>query len=249
MNPSGPNLYDPANILELVGYAADCYKRGHSVPGQFDVFTAPGTDGKAVIYYTPTDVIICFQGTTNLEGWLHDGNVRKILENGCEMHEGFSQVTTSLEGFISPELEGWKDKRVWVTGHSLGGAVAVYYAWRVVVGYGHNPFSGIVTFGQPRVGNEAFRDSWTALGLNEITWRVVHAQDLVPRVPWLLGAYRHVEHHEVFFPGFAPCLPAIDPGLISLIRDDVRGIADELWHDKFGLLADHHIQNYVDLFN
>ena len=99
MNPSVPDQYDPANIRELVGYAADCYKQGRSVPSQFDVFTVAGTDGKAVLYYTDSDVIICFQGTTDLEGWLHDGNVRQMLDSKLAGNDPSEMIRQKIEDF------------------------------------------------------------------------------------------------------------------------------------------------------
>ena len=60
--------------------------------------------------------------------------------------------------------------------------------------------AGVYTFGQPRVGDSTFRECYNFSGLMGRTFRVVHADDIVPRVPWLLGAYRHAGH-EVFYTG------------------------------------------------
>ena len=58
--------------------------------------------------------------------------------------------------------------------------------------------AGIYTFGQPRVGDWRFRDSYNSCELLGRTFRVVHGDDFVPRVPWLLGWYRHAGR-EAFF--------------------------------------------------
>jgi len=245
MNTPILNLYDKENAKILCGYAADTYIKTVSVPGYCDVFTVPATDGKVVIYKLLSDVVISFQGTTDLNGWLKDGDVRQIEENGCRMHEGFAEVTTSLQDFIKTET--WTGKKIWVTGHSLGGAVAIYWAWRIVVEKGYSPFSGIYTFGQPRIGNSGFRDSWTRLGLNPITFRVVNEQDLIPRVPEI--NFSHVHQHCVFYPFGNIANPVVDPSLLTLIENDVEGLAVQLWHDQFGLFANHHILCYVSLFN
>lgn len=245
MNAPKLDFYDQENSKVLCGYAADTYAKRRSVPGYCDVFTVPATDGKVVVYYLPDDVVIAFQGTTDLAGWVRDGDVRQITENDCQMHEGFCEVTTSLEGFIRDDT--WGARRIWVTGHSLGGACAVYWAWRQVYKAGRNPFSGIYTFGQPRIGNSEFRDSWTKLGLNPLTFRIVNEQDLIPRVPEI--NFRHVHQHCVFYPFNNISHPVIDPSLLTLIENDVEGLAVQLWEDKFGLFADHHILNYLALFN
>ena len=90
-------------------------------------------------------------------------------------------------------------KKLYVTGHSLGGALAMLYAFRCE-GLSHTvaitaQASAVVTFGQPRVGDAAFARDYDAR-LGDVTLRVVHECDIVPRVPvhWLLSLYRHAGH-------------------------------------------------------
>ncbi len=208
-----------------------------STESQPTVIEDARTDTRVVIYKSETDTVIAFRGTADVRNWLTDFDARLLTENDCRIHAGFAKALTSVEGQLRPEdfdiarsaafrrslspAEAGTpcaEKRLWLTGHSLGGALALLYAWRFVTGYGYNPFAGIYTFGQPRVGDAAFRDSYNeplsrpadtlsppsgeragrGAGLLDCTWRVVNAVDIVPHVPWLLGCYRHAGH-EVFY--------------------------------------------------
>jgi len=74
------------------------------------------------------------------------------------------------------------DYDVIFTGHSLGGAMAVHAAGDFVLsGYDQNRIVSIYTFGQPRVGNPAFSDSFN---FKVNGWfRVVHNRDVVAHLP------------------------------------------------------------------
>jgi Lipase (class 3) len=75
-----------------------------------------------------------------------------------------------------------------LTGHSLGGALAVLAAFSLAEQF---TVRQVITFGQPRVGLFRFRDSYNTKacgpGQNEtlhaITRRYIHATDVVSRVP------------------------------------------------------------------
>lgn len=111
---------------------------------------------------------------------------------------------------------------------------------------------GVYTFGQPRAGDAAFARDYNA-HLRERTFRVIRATDIVARVPWLLGAYRHAGH-EILFP--APPGTGIkgdgdwvqDCGPLSKLPWDIYNAIRELRHGQLALLDDHHISRYLALF-
>jgi hypothetical protein len=104
----------------------------------------------------------------------------------------------------------------------------------------------VYTFGQPRVGNSAYRDGYNA-DLRDRTFRIVHADDIVPRIPWLLGSYRHAGH-EAFFPS-PPSVPLLDLSWPRKLLVDVPGLIREFYCDRLEFLDDHHINNYLGLFS
>ncbi len=84
---------------------------------------------------------------------------------------------------------------VWVTGHSLGAALATLFASRMLSEMErgrHFKLRGLYTFGSPRVGNKEFQQKFESearkRGLSIV--RVRNGNDIVTRVPKL--AYRHI---------------------------------------------------------
>ena len=74
------------------------------------------------------------------------------------------------------------DHQVWLTGHILGGALAVLLAATLLES--GLPVHGLYTFGAPRVGDKKFaRALNTSLQGVAANWRVVNVDDLVPHVP------------------------------------------------------------------
>jgi triacylglycerol lipase len=83
------------------------------------------------------------------------------------------------------------NKKVFVTGHSLGGVLAVLLALRIERDHA-SEIGAVYTFGMPRPGSPAFADEYYNPALGPCTYRLVHASDLIPAVaPSGLG-FRHV---------------------------------------------------------
>ena len=103
-------------------------------------------------------------------------------DRGGKVHSGFKSALDRAWDDLLPEIENLRkqDIAVWVTGHSLGGALAVLAADRL------QDVGGVYTFGAPRIGNQAFRDNFRPQA-----FRIVNGKDIVPRVP-LKIRYRHV---------------------------------------------------------
>ena len=74
---------------------------------------------------------------------------------GARFHRGFLEalemVWEPLSASVDQALRA-KDRPLWVTGHSLGGALALLAAWRFQRGF--LPVYAVVTFGAPMIGNE-----------------------------------------------------------------------------------------------
>jgi hypothetical protein len=129
------------------------------------------------------------------ETWMHP--IGKV-------HKGFYEALRAVWGhplgsgkeLLPARLLGRGERALWITGHSLGGAIAelcAAQAWFV----SHTPVQGVYTFGQPRVGDETFaRTVHEALGLR--IFRLVNDSDIVPRVPFFGMGFRHYGC-EVFF--------------------------------------------------
>jgi hypothetical protein len=79
--------------------------------------------------------------------------------------------------------DGWA---VFLTGHSLGGALATLCAHDLALrAWSRRPQLVMVNFGSPRVGNRAFAEDFNKLVPR--AWRVVNRNDAVAAVPRLMG--------------------------------------------------------------
>ncbi|CAD5222630.1 unnamed protein product [Bursaphelenchus xylophilus] len=76
----------------------------------------------------------------------------------------------------------FKEYQIWITGHSLGGALASLLAASIVFNYPqHSERVVLYTYGEPRVGNKKFADFLDSNVKN--SFRVIHNKDLVVNIP------------------------------------------------------------------
>ena len=119
------------------------------------------------------DVLVAVTGTESLADVKSDLNFHAIpYQEGAtsrqQVHAGFSYYTTTLldtpyEGTTLKEVlkADAASENVILTGHSLGGAVALLAAARLYDD-GASPIQ-VVTFGAPAVGNESFNETYEPL--------------------------------------------------------------------------------------
>ena len=246
MNPPIDGAFDLQNALQLLDASAQAYDpiptRGSSV------LCARATDTRVLVLSGAADGIIAFRGTANLRNWLTDleCDLKPWQSPHARVHAGFRAAWRSVRDDVIEAVEDFgPDRRIWLTGHSLGGALAMLAALdlkREVSNAAH--LAGCYTFGQPRVGNADFR-SWYNAVFRERTFRVVHSDDIVARVPWLLGSYRHAGT-EVFFPSFAAA-PIVDPPWWRKLPSDAAGLARAWSCGADALLRDHYVRSYINL--
>jgi triacylglycerol lipase len=127
--------------------------------------------------------VIMFRGTnpSEIQDWFINLSNRSRKVDHGNVHAGFWTGYDSLHGQLAKVLEASKPKKVWITGHSLGGALAVVCAYRLS-SMENLEIAGVMTFGQPKVGNPAFCKHMEVT----LSGRMVHfvnESDLVPRVP------------------------------------------------------------------
>lgn len=130
------------------------------------------------------NIIIVIRGSDSVTDWF--ANMQAVYDPGplskTNAHEGFQDALFPAVIAMTAAIKSLQDKgqKIWMTGHSLGGAQTSLYAGMLI----ENGFSiyGLYTFASPRPGDEPF-----AKALNKaITgphFRVVNSGDLVPHVP------------------------------------------------------------------
>jgi hypothetical protein len=134
------------------------------------------------------DAIVLAVAGTDPGGWetiVSDFTFRP----GGDTHAGFQDAADSIEDDTvrARDAGNTRHKPVFITGHSLGAAVAAIAG----LDQGADP-AALYFFGMPRPGNAAFHSRYAPLA--DKTFRFVHGLDVVARVPPSLGgvAYRHV---------------------------------------------------------
>lgn len=142
------------------------------------LFSNAKTDTFGFIAADANNLVIAFRGTDSIKDWLatnFDFRVRK--ESFGKVHLGFAKALDSVWDAITARITKLQDNEqtIWVTGHSLGGALACLANRRLAVA--QQPFAAC-TFGQPRVGNTSFAD-----GYKRTLYRFVNNNDIVPTVP------------------------------------------------------------------
>jgi hypothetical protein len=180
------------------------------------------------------------------------------------VHSGFYDATMSIiSGVIQAiqTLNPNRDLPVYVTGHSLGGAMASIAAWILSQNAGI-PVSKVITFASPKPGESNFKMAYEA----KITQvRYENYQDVVPLMPpggeflgvangllkWIPGTADMVTRFQACVQwGYEPVGSLLfiakdgtvltNEPLFKQIWDVVTEIGDDIWHSNFDSFADAH---------
>lgn len=106
------------------------------------------------------------------------------------IHSGFSNAYQSVREFIHQRLKDSGLKKVFLAGHSLGGAMATLCAVDIQYNFPGLEID-VVTTGSPRVGNPAFAKSFNKRVPNSI--RIVNKKDVVTKLPPFIFFFKHIK--------------------------------------------------------
>lgn len=139
-------------------------------------------------------ILVAFRGTEagELKDWKSDAQIKKVSgKGGGHVHRGFKKALESVSSKMATAVRkfGTKGQPVFVTGHSLGAAlaglaVAASKTERVEI-------AGLYTYGMPRVGNRTFANRFRK-NYGRRSFRVVNNNDIVTRLPPSSVGYKHV---------------------------------------------------------
>ena len=164
-----------ANILKSAGFDL------------VDIFDVGST--QAFLAHRPAEnprdgmLVLAFRGTEKkLNDWKVDLKAELVAARDEKkigrIHKGFQEAYYAVESAIEPRLEEFPQCPLYITGHSLGGALAVVATRFIDAG----KLAACYTFGSPRVG-----DLNLARVFKTPIYRVVNASDAVPRIPFGYG--------------------------------------------------------------
>lgn len=129
-------------------------------------------------------VLLSFRGTKELGDWLTDLNAIRAEVSWGKVHKGFLDAFNDARQVLSGLLHeaAAADKLVWITGHSLGGALATIMLGELLES---QKIHGIYTFGQPRAVNREAQAKLKNPCANRY-FRFVNDDDVVTKLPALL---------------------------------------------------------------
>ena len=183
----GENAIDFANIREQaifadMAYQAEAEIRALVESSDYELslyHTAPGIQ---VAFFLATSVatetqVISIRGTSNIENAMVNVSLKLSVDAdlGVSLHQGFGVSAKRIYAELKPLLK--PEYKIHVTGHSLGGAIALVVA--MLLDKDQFEVEQVVTFGQPKVTNVSGANSIAHINLI----RVVTPNDMVPLVP------------------------------------------------------------------
>jgi pimeloyl-ACP methyl ester carboxylesterase len=124
--------------------------------------------------------VVVFRGTDDLEDWLANVKVHTRDVAGGSIHSGFYDAYQTLRSKVHEDLDALEADHIWITGHSLGGALAVACAHDLT--QSKVDIHGLVTFGQPMLAKTELAADLSDRLANKYQ-RFVNAHDVVPRIP------------------------------------------------------------------
>lgn len=141
---------------------------------------------------------VSFRGTEDATDWASDLDAMfepyGFVAGAGDVHLGFHEVYKTLRPTVLGALEeASKDcDHVFVTGHSLGGALAVLSTPDLNANTAAKPIPKLLTLAGPRAGLLEFHRFFN--NLIPICYRVVASGDIVPHVPFFIPpfVYEHV---------------------------------------------------------
>ncbi len=235
--------YRPENAYAL-GRAADlAYENAGKVAAVTTAWGFPKSqyfnrkDTQAFLAGNDKAVILAFRGTEpkDLHDWMTDADVDLVPDPWGQVHDGFSRALTYIWRDVLTALPAFQNKgqSLWVTGHSLGAALATLAVAKLR--QEDKPVYGLYTYGQPRTGDRDFANRFNA-DFQSRAFRIVNQEDIVTRVPMRLMSYSHVGTYL-----YLNAKGEITDDMASWYRflDCIEAAVPDLLDMKLDALADH----------
>jgi len=171
-------------LLNMVNYDADTEKETliKELSSLEMILLKPFDENgtQAILVSYKDAIILAFRGTeaTSIKDIKSDARaISTSCSSGGMIHSGFNEAYDDVRGDIEKALKADDiiNKPLYITGHSLGGALATIAAKKLSHKGG---LAACYTFGSPRVGDEEWIE-----GIKTPIYRVVNASDCVTMLP------------------------------------------------------------------
>jgi triacylglycerol lipase len=214
---------------------------------------------QAFIVADAEKIILTFRGTDTLKDWLGNFDIDLVGGPlGGKVHEGFSRslsliwkdIQMTLD-VLQPRLVATKADliqgtqrqskvpSVWITGHSLGGALATLTAARLREK--DQSVHGLYTFGSPRVGDRDFQEEFNN-DFRSKAFRFVNRNDAVTRIPMRSMFYSHVG--QLFYIDEDDTIHT-DPSFWYRFVDGIKVRLNDVADLDLSTIENHKIEYYI----
>jgi hypothetical protein len=192
-------------------------------------------------------IVIAFRGTEDDLDWKTNMRLQLVsLQGGTRVHTGFFQaywpIRDRMFEIVVPAIKA-KPRPVYITGHSLGGALALMATAELA---NHDDaavrdsIAACYTFGCPRAGDSSF-DLYVKAPL----YRITNGVDAVPEIPPAILGYRHVGDTRYFGEsGVSPTRRS--PSILRKIGWTLSGLTELALRGRLRNIADHSMDVYVE---
>lgn len=233
----------------LLDFAIQAYKNENDriIPHGLELIKSISdkkTDTQCYIAKDEQRAVVAFRGTSSFEDVLTDLSIiqqnfpptrRPIFKP--KAHSGFlnayDSINLELKAEVLKLLNLNNNYTFYVTGHSLGGALATLLAIDLKRTF-KNINVIIYTYGSPRVGNKWFVRMFNN-SLKNQSYRIVNERDFIPQVPG--GSYRHVAIYTLLDDKGKIIL---HPNVLEKIGKTIEGIESLLSLD----ISEEHAHTY-----
>ena len=175
----------------LQAYNQFSFKGTFSVPvGYILVDSIVAAPVKTLDFYgfiieSSDSIVISFRGSRSNPDWIADAAIIQTYfpytRIKLGIHSGFAAIYKACRQQIMNTLSAMdSSKQLFITGHSLGGALAVLCSLDATVNTVYNN-PVMYNFGSPRVGNLKFVQAYNEVIDNSV--RIVNTNDIVPLLP------------------------------------------------------------------
>lgn len=235
-------LVDARKLFKLLGYKTTYYEN----------------DGSNVyVIEDATDIIVVCRGTEVKEkGDIKaDLNIDLCPSRGGvgQVHRGFRTYTDKVWDFVKDHVQKTPQKELWLTGHSLGAAMATLMARRFTLDTTLPTPKALFTYGSPRVGNRKYINAFNNALVHH---RWVNEGDIVTKVPISPWYYHCGTRHHIGQSGIITAEMArkdllmtlcnviftFGKGIFSKIKDDAQDHSSELYAQRLTFWAENDVQ-------
>ncbi len=165
--------------------------------------------------------VLCFRGTEkNFSDILTDLKIRFFQTEKGKLHSGFFNAYLSIDSEIKHYLQHLQHLPLYITGHSLGGALAIIAMTQL-------PRKNIVacyTYGCPKIGDDKFVRSHS----NAPIYSIMNCLDIVTYIPWtLFKNYQSI-------------------GYVRYLSPNSRLLTQRCWTDELKCFINYHLKHDLD---